>query len=486
MSDTMSEMDERSRQQQFEEQFLQQLRARAQALIRRGGAPADALEIAPLPDGADSVRATLSRLQRYDRDLLESLPGKHTLQLRFRRRIFGPLARTVVRLRAQVLTPTEALVEGRAPGPIGREAVLDALARYELLPQRERPTAVVYASPTGFTSEAQALAETSGPPTLILMGGRADGGWDVALPAPVRNGPWNWLFELESQDERLKRLLYHLEHDLTRLQTRGVSVTELAAQVGLPADETAALVRRACRNDPRLMTVVHDGTIHVTRSPLAEESTPMSLRTWIRKLLRMKPSAAERVREMTAQRVRLEQERHELDQRLDALEKDEREAVERGADARTDVERKQLAGRLMRTRRELRRVRAQAGVLTQQIDILGTHIHHVTLEEQGKRVALPDAEELAAEAAQAEQIMTQLAANADLAASVEVGAQSPMMADEEAAILEEFKQAAQQQAPESTAPAAERDASAAAPPKPPARASDRERAGGEDARPELS
>ncbi|MCK4341129.1 MAG: hypothetical protein KAY37_05325 [Phycisphaerae bacterium] len=458
-------MDERSRQRQFEDQFLRQLRTRAQALLRRA-IPADQFTLETLPDGVDSVRATLTRLERFDRGLLEKLPGTQAIQLRFKRRVFGPLRKTVVRLRAQVLAPIEELVAEEAPGPIGREQVQLALDRYTLLPEGKRPTAAVFASATGFTPEARALVHAGGQPTVILMGGREDGGWDVEMPQALRRTPWAQLFDLESQDERLKRLLYHLDKNAGQLEARGVSVAELAEQLGLPREQVEGLVRQACRNDSQLMTVVHEGTVHVCRSPLAEEGHTMSLWSRIRKLLRLKPTPAERVRILTAQRVRLEQQRHELDGRVNALETEEREAVERGAAAKTDVERKQLAGKLVRARRELRRVRAQANVFTQQIDIIGTHIHHQTLAEQGKRVELPKAEDLTREAAEAEQIMAELSANADLAANIEVGAESPLMAEEEAAIFAEFKEAAGQQAPEqaSTAPEAEKTEPASAAP----------------------
>ena len=446
-------MDERSRHRQFEDQFLQQLRARARALVGRV-LPADDFTLETMPDGIDAVRATLARLERYDRDLLEQLPGTRAVQLRFRRRVFGPFSRTVSRLRAQVLAPIEPLLADEPVPPVSREQVLDALARYELIPQGERPSAVVFASATGFTQEASTLVNASGGPTLILMGGREDGGWDIELPDALRRSSWARLFDLESQDECLKRLLYHLDKNASLLDSRGIAVPELADQLGLPREQTRTLVRSACRNDSRLLTVTHEGTIHVCRSPLAEESNQMSLRSWIRKLLRLKPTIGEQVRTLTAQRVRLEQQRHEIDGRLNTLETDEREAVERGAAAKTGAERKQLAGKLVRTRRELRRLRAQANVFTQQIDIIGTHIHHLTLAEQGKRIELPKAEDLTREAAQAEQMMAELAANADLAAGIEVGAQSPMMAEEEAAILAEFEQAATEKSAATDVPSA--------------------------------
>ena len=251
-------MDERSRHRQFEDQFLRQLRARAQQLID-GKLPADRVVIEALPDGIDGVRATLTRLARYDRGLLDELPGTRAVQLRFERRVFGPLRRTCARLRAQTLAPIEALVNGQPPGPVGREHVLDALARYELLPRRERPTAVALASATGFTPDAQALVHAGGGPTLVLLSRRADGGWDVTLPGALRKTRWAALFELETEDERLRRLLYHLERSGAELEARGLSVPELAERLGLPRAQVEPLLRQACRHDPRLMTVVHEG-----------------------------------------------------------------------------------------------------------------------------------------------------------------------------------------------------------------------------------
>lgn len=439
-------MDERSRYQQFEAQFLRQLRTRAEVLLHRG-LPSDEVQVETVPDGVDDVRATLTRLQQHDRSLLDELPGTQAVQLRFKRRVLGVFRTTAARLRARVLVPLEPLLRGNTPGPVGREQVLDALARYELMPRSERPTAVALASPTGFTADARALVNASGPATLVLLGGREDGGWDLTLPDSLKRTAWAPLFELETQDERLKRLLYHLERSATQLETRGVTLDELSDALGLPASQVEGLIRQACRQDARLLTVMHDGKLHLCRSPLADKEDAMTLWSRIRKLLGLKPTAAERVKMLTAQRVQLEQQRHELDQRVDGLETEERKAVEQGAAAKSDAERKQVAGKLVRTRRELRRLRAQTNVLTQQIDIIGTHIHHQTLAQRGRQVELPKAEDLTREAAEAEQIMAELSANADLAANIEVGAESPMMAEEEAAIFAEFKQAAESAAP---------------------------------------
>ena len=67
-------MDERNRHRLLEDEFHRQLRARAEALVR-GPLPADRVTIESVPDGIDGVRATLMRLERFERDLLERLEG---------------------------------------------------------------------------------------------------------------------------------------------------------------------------------------------------------------------------------------------------------------------------------------------------------------------------------------------------------------------------------------------------------------------------
>ncbi len=463
-------MDERSRHRQFEDDLIAQLRTHARALLG-GKLPADTLYVEPTGEGIDAVRGELARLRVYDRDALEKLAGTRAVEFVFQRsRLGGLLRRNVARIRLRTLAPIESMLRNEPAGPRSREDVLDALAHYQVLPRRARPDVVVLASATGFSPEARSVAEVSDHPRVILLGARADGGWDVALPAGLPKTPWARLFELETRDDRIRRLVYHLEQNSAAMDSRGLSVRELAERLGVSEAEAAGLVRQACRRDARLFTVEHNGRQHVCRSPLAEEGDKMSIWSRIRRLLRMKPTPAEQVRELTAQRARVEQQRFELDQRVELLEGQERQIVEQGAKAASDAERKQLAGKLVRVRRELSRARSQAQVLTNQIDIVGTQIHHVTLREQGKRVALPSAEELTREAAAAEQVMTELSANAELARGIEVNAETPQMAAEEAAIFEEFKAAAAGRESQSAGavPASERSRGSAGP----ARASD--------------
>jgi len=434
-------MDEPRRVCAFEEQFHRQLAAQAHRLIGRV-LPASRLTIEPLPDGVEHVRAALERLAKFDRGLLSQLPGTQAVQLRFFRGSFWPLSRVVARVRAQVLAPVEELINGQPAGPVDREQLLAALARYELLRRRERPTVAIFASPGGFTADARAAAFAHSSPAVILMAPRPDGGWETLVPEPLRRSAWAKLVELETEDDLQRRLHYHLEQNAGRLDSRGIPVSELADLLGLSAGQTEVLVRQACRQNPRLMTLVLDGRLHVCRCPLGEVDHKMSIWNRVRKLLRLKPTTTERVRLLTAQRIALEQQREQVDGQLRRLEAEEAEALAKGAAAASQAEKRQIAGRLIRVRRDLRRVRAQVQVYSQQIDILGTHIHNLTLAEQGRRIELPSPEELTRQAAEAEQVIKELAASADLASSIEAAATSPLQAEEEAAILAEFDQIA--------------------------------------------
>lgn len=476
-------MDDRSTQREFEDQFLRQLRARA---INLAGSklPADEVVAESTNEGVDSTRAELSRLGVYDTDLFESLPGLSSLQLRFRKKILGGLVNTTkVRLRARVLVDTAALVEDRAPAPMGREDVRLAMARYEVLPRGQKPSAVVLASPTGFTEDAKRLIEGT-EPTLILIGGRDDGGWDISVPQKYRKSPWARLFDLETRDDRIRRLQYHLEQAGPELDSRGISIESLGEKMGLGRLETEALVRRACRQDARLMTVAYDGRQILTRSPFADKGSTMSIWSRLKRLLGLKPSTSERIRELNAQRIQLENQRGEEDHRVDTLETQERELLKQGAAAETKVEKQQLAGKMVRVRRDLKRVKAQQQLLTQQLNIISTQMHNLTMAEQGKRVDLPKAEDLTTAAAEAEQVVSELAANADLAQSIEVAGETPMMNEEQDAIMAEFEELAGTPEPEASSTTSAPEAGEAAPE--PDRAAARRKADGESARPEMS
>ena len=459
-------MSSREQMHAFESRLLRDMQQRADALIGRK-LPGKGIDVMGVADGSEYVSREMQRMGQRDRDLRDSLPGKRAIQISVRRGLLGTLrGQTRHRIRVRTLAPIEALLTGGQGGPIGAEELRNALAQYDELGSRYRPTIVVVGSPTGFTDAAQLLVQSSGMPQLVLVGGREDGGVDVRMSNALKKSDWAELFDFETDDEQLQRFQYHLDKQIDALETRGLSMPELANLLGLSVDEVRPMIRKACRKDTRLMTVMHDGELRLARNPVAAEVNRMSLWSRIRRWLGFKPSVAEQVAEMTKQRIGLEQQRAEVDNKVARLEADERDALKAGATATNMVEKKQLAGKLMRVRRELNRHRAQAQVFTNQIEVLGTHIHHLTLKQQGEKFDLPSAEELTREAAEAEQVMAELSTNAELAHGIEVGAMTPTMAAEEADILKEFEAAAVESSAGKSAEAAAPERGSATPAEP--------------------
>lgn len=444
-------MSERLRQRTVEDRVFAQLRERAFALAsgqsgasqrKSGKFPADAVRAQIRGEVDANVRDQLIKAGRFDHALLEEMPGRRSLELSFEKSILGGLMRrSAGRLGALVVAPVEGLLGDAAPGPISSEQIRDALA-VMTVPGRGRkaPTAVALVSATGFDSVARQIVDSVREPQVILIDARRDGGYEVTLPAALRDSAWSKLFALEPEDQQLQRVQSYFAQRSAELESRGVSLTALADELGLPEADAQRLVRRATRQDRQLIMLQHEGQAHVARTPIAEEGQGMSLWSRISRWLGRKPTVAERVRLLTTQRVALEQQRSGVDSAVEQHEKQERELLQEGAAATSDAVRKQVANKLLRVRTALKRDRTRAQMFTQQIEVLGTQVHHLTLKQQKERVALPSADVLAQEAAQAESAMQELAASAELAANIEVSAGTPVSDAAEADIFAEFEQ----------------------------------------------
>ncbi|MBC7783132.1 MAG: hypothetical protein H7144_04770, partial [Burkholderiales bacterium] len=92
---------------------------------------------------------------------------------------------------------------------------------------------------------------------------------------------------------------------------------------------------------------------------------------------------------------------------------------------------------LLQLRKEIERRAQLMGVLNQQINIVSTHLHNLELVQQGRGAKLPDSEEIAGDAAAAEDMLAQLQADSELADSVGTTA-SATLSNEEQSLYEEL------------------------------------------------
>ena len=78
------------------------------------------------------------------------------------------------------------------------------------------------------------------------------------------------------------------------------------------------------------------------------------------------------------------------------------------------------------------------GVISQQVNVVNTHLHSLELVRQGQGAKLPDSEELTADAVKAEEFLAQLQAESEIAGSVaNIGTSG--LSDEEQALFEELE-----------------------------------------------
>ena len=89
-------------------------------------------------------------------------------------------------------------------------------------------------------------------------------------------------------------------------------------------------------------------------------------------------------------------------------------------------------GQLLQLRKDIERRQQLITVLNQQVNIVSTHLHNLELVQQGQIAKLPDSEEVASDAAKAEEMLAGLEADAELAGSVGGIANVGMSAEEQA------------------------------------------------------
>jgi len=105
-------------------------------------------------------------------------------------------------------------------------------------------------------------------------------------------------------------------------------------------------------------------------------------------------------------------------------------------------------------------------MLNQQINIISTDVHNLTLIQQGEMAQLPDTEELTENAVKAEELLETLAANSEMVESLETGMADAVTSEEELAILKEFEDVPPQAEPPSRVAQAQPEATPEAEPPP--------------------
>ncbi len=390
------------------------------------------------------------RLRQWvrSRDELAWLPKNKRLTLTGWRRTFwlGKRPRSIAI--ASVLSLLERHAQGEAdPPPIG---LVDLQAHVQGLVQGiEAPCIVGVCSPSGFTDEARQLRWPTEHVKLVLVEPDASHAWRVTPGSANLSADVLALFDPESAQRKIERVCDAIESRSAALIAGGLTIEEIASGAGVTAEQALLGIRRAMERDPSLkLSNSKEGRLLYRGAPSVEESS-MSMMDRIRQMLGGEGNEARKINVLAERRARLVEQRDKLYADIAVLESQEAELMSEGRATTSASVKKRVATQIKQLRDEMGRLNAKARVLGQQVDVISTHVHNLTLIQQGKRAKLPTQEELTQDAVRAEEMLEQLATRVDLAAGLDMGEAETSLSGEEASILAELEMP-EEAAPEDT------------------------------------
>ena len=120
----------------------------------------------------------------------------------------------------------------------------------------------------------------------------------------------------------------------------------------------------------------------------------------IKQLFAREGNENEKIQVLTERRAALAHRRDHIYEDITKLEKKEADLLAQGKAATSQVPRRRIAAQLAQLRKDISRQHTTAAMLNQQINIISTDVHNLTLIKQGEMAKLPSTEELTENAVQ--------------------------------------------------------------------------------------
>jgi hypothetical protein len=423
----------------------------------------------------DRLREWMRASGRHDRNLFEAMPKNRSRVLtgtepRF---LFGR-RRSSVAIASAFSPLPELLAEEADPPQVGLAELVAHVK--ELVGQADVPHVVGVCSPGGFTEDARHCGLELPNVTLVLAEPRPDGGWTTTPVSPDATEEDAGLFDPEATAQKIARVVREIETHRADLLTGGIRAASLARRLDLPEGIVAAAFGRVQRDDPELKLSRKHGDLMLFRgAPGGLEDGTMSMMDYFRRLLGGEGNVARKIDVLSERRARLDQRRERFYEDLSRLEQREGDLITQGRESASPSAKRRIASQIKQLRNDMQRLNATAGVLGKQIDVISTHIHNLTLIQQGHVAELPSTEEITTDAARAEEMLEQLTADAEMTDTLSVGISEDVASEEEMDILRELESPADQTAPSRERRAKESPAADAASEQEPPAAPRRER-----------
>jgi hypothetical protein len=474
----MSDASDPSQHQRFERQFIAHVQRlmddeRLRLQTERGEKSVVTLiRDLKLDDRGEELKRLMIQMGRPDRQLESTMPAGKSIDVGLSQKKWWIFKAPVGRFRALCLSPWPAIISGQSPQPVNASDLARTLATVPP-PLRGIPVTVAIMSTSGFTADARDAAAKIKDRTVILVSPNETAGWNVSAPAQAEEIAQ--LFDPELDSDKRARIRAEIESERVSLQSAGVAADKLAARLQLSPQLVESELKSFAKENPGLAAKRLDGRLVLFRegsAPLsavaASRGADMPFIDRVKTLFARKGEVEKKIAFLSERRTALSQQLDRGYEEMSAMESKEADLRQQFKDATGDLTRRRITTQLLQIRKDTDRRQQLLSVLNQQINVVSTHLHNLELQRQGQTASLPDSEEMASDAAKAEEVLAELQAGSELAESVG----SPLhggMSDEEQALYDELLSEAKEPEPakpESPAPAKAAPQSQAAKPPP--------------------
>src|SRR3954454_15302979 len=397
-------------------------------------------------DRGVELKRVMAEMGKPDRELQAKMPAGSWLEVTLAQKKWFFFKELVGKVQVICISPVRSLLEGETPSPMSNSEVQKLLTELSMASRGSQiPSTVVIASTSGFEMNANELAERRADRTLILVQPNDAGGWTAK--GPIETKSLTDLFDPEVEQQKRNRIrAYIAENDIDMLGS-GIPVDKVAAKTQLPLQLVEAELKSYAKEKPGLSAKRLDGRIVLFRegvsgTPSADASaaggSDMPFIERVKSLFGKSGNDEKKIAFLSERRAALSQQQDRIYEDLGKLEGKEAELRQQFKDSTSALTKRRLTSQLLQFRKDIERRQQMLGVISQQVNVVNTHLHSLELVKQGQGARLPNSEELTADAVKAEEFLAELQADNEIAGTVG-GLGTSGLSDEEQALFEELE-----------------------------------------------
>jgi hypothetical protein len=157
----------------------------------------------------------------------------------------------------------------------------------------------------------------------------------------------------------------------------------------------------------------------------------------IKSLFARRGETEKKIAFLSERRAALGQQRDRAYEEIANIEVRDAELRQQFKEAPSELVKRRITSQLLQFRKEMERRQQLLSVVNNQINVVSTHLHNLELVQQGQTAKLPDSEEMASDAAAAEEMLATLQESSEMAETVG-GVAMGVMNEEEQALFDEL------------------------------------------------